>query len=57
VTKNPTDGTWDIDGHDIGEIVSHPHFGQGVIIQISGSLVTCVFEGHGVKTLDAALAS
>ncbi len=51
------DGLWDLEGRGVGEIVSHPQFGPGVIIQISGSLITCVFEGHGVKTLDASMAT
>ena len=49
-------GLWDAEGREVGEIVSHPHFGQGVIIQISGSLITCVFEGHGMKTIDASIS-
>jgi DNA helicase-2/ATP-dependent DNA helicase PcrA len=37
---------------DIGEFVHHNLFGRGVVIGSSGSLLTCVFEGHGVKTVD-----
>jgi len=35
-----------------GEFITHPHFGRGVVISAHGSLVTCVFARHGVKTFD-----
>lgn len=35
-----------------GSYVSHPRFGKGVIIGISGEMLTCVFEGHGVKSVE-----
>lgn len=38
-----------------GEFVMHPIFGQGVVIQVSGSVLTCIFEGYGMKTFDAAV--
>lgn len=55
---SPTDlesdpAIWDGDLPDVGSFVSHRHFGQGVVIQIAGSIITCVFEDHGVKTIDA----
>ncbi len=37
-----------------GSYVTHPRFGRGVIIGIVGETLTCVFEGHGVKQVDAA---
>ncbi|MBI1834167.1 MAG: UvrD-helicase domain-containing protein [Candidatus Andersenbacteria bacterium] len=37
-----------------GEILQHPLFGRGVVISVSGSNLTCVFEGHGVKTISGA---
>lgn len=36
-----------------GSYVQHPTFGRGVIIGMSGDSVTCVFEGHGVKSVPA----
>ena len=36
-----------------GDFVAHDSFGRGVVVGIRGSLVTCVFEGHGVKTITA----
>lgn len=35
-----------------GEFVVHPRFGQGVVIDIHGKFLTCVFAGHGVQTID-----
>lgn len=37
-----------------GYFIRHDKFGRGVVIEVSGSLVTCIFEQCGVKTLDAA---
>lgn len=34
-----------------GEWVTHLQFGRGIVIGTSTSGVTCVFEGHGVKTV------
>lgn len=34
-----------------GSYVTHPQYGRGVIIGISGDSITCVFEGHGVKNV------
>ncbi len=39
--------------YDIGDVVSHPAFGRGIVIQTQNSTVTAVFEGHGVKTFSA----
>lgn len=36
----------------VGEFIVHPRFGRGVVIQVSGSLLTCVFEEYGVRTLN-----
>ncbi len=35
-----------------GEYVTHPVFGKGIVIQVKGSTLTCVFEGNGVKTIE-----
>ncbi|HLC49144.1 MAG TPA: UvrD-helicase domain-containing protein [Candidatus Andersenbacteria bacterium] len=40
-----------------GSYVTHPTFGRGVIIGISGETITCVFEGHGVKNVPATICS
>ncbi len=40
-----------------GSYVTHPKFGRGVIIGISGETITCVFEGHGVKNVPANACS
>lgn len=40
-----------------GSYVSHPRFGKGVIIGTSGDMLTCVFEGHGVKSVEANTCS
>lgn len=40
-----------------GSYVSHPRFGKGVIIGTSGNMLTCVFEGHGVKSVEATACS
>ena len=37
-----------------GHFVKHDSFGRGVVIDVRGSLVTCVFEAHGVKTIEAS---
>jgi len=42
---------------DIGDVFTHPHFGPGIVIQLSDNLVTCVFEDHGVKTFAVDIAS
>ncbi|MEX2054938.1 MAG: UvrD-helicase domain-containing protein, partial [Candidatus Andersenbacteria bacterium] len=42
---------------ETGEFITHPVFGRGVVIQISGSLITCVFETYGVKTIDSAVVN
>ncbi len=39
---------------DVGDFVHHAIFGRGVVIGNAGSLLTCVFEGHGVKTIDGS---
>lgn len=38
---------------DIGDFVTHTTFGRGVVIQITGSVTTCIFEGYGVKTIES----
>ncbi len=40
-----------------GSYVSHPKFGRGVIIGISDNSLTCVFEGHGVKSVETSSCS
>ncbi len=40
-----------------GSYVTHPQFGRGVIIGISGETITCVFEGHGVKNVPSNTCS
>ncbi|PIT98062.1 MAG: hypothetical protein COT71_02745 [Candidatus Andersenbacteria bacterium CG10_big_fil_rev_8_21_14_0_10_54_11] len=35
----------------VGDFVLHPGFGRGVVIGAAGTRVTCVFDGHGVKTV------
>lgn len=40
-----------------GSYVTHPIFGRGVIIGISGNTITCVFEGHGVKNVATSACS
>ncbi len=40
---------------DVGDFVQHPVFGKGVVIGTSGSLLTCIFEGQGVKTIDGSV--
>ena len=37
-----------------GHFVKHEKFGRGVVIEVRGALVTCVFENNGIKTIDAA---
>ncbi len=37
-----------------GDFVIHPSFGRGVVIRIRSSALTCVFERHGVQTIDAS---
>lgn len=37
-----------------GELLTHPHFGRGVVIEIKANKLTCVFEGWGVRTIDHA---
>lgn len=39
---------------EVGDFVSHHIFGRGVVIGISRQLCTCIFEGHGVKTVDGS---
>lgn len=36
-----------------GSYVTHPNFGKGVIIGRTEEMLTCVFEGHGVKSVEA----
>ncbi|MEO6077445.1 MAG: UvrD-helicase domain-containing protein [Candidatus Andersenbacteria bacterium] len=36
-----------------GSYVQHSQFGRGVVIGTSGANLTCVFEGHGVKSVPA----
>ncbi|HSX24589.1 MAG TPA: 3'-5' exonuclease, partial [Candidatus Andersenbacteria bacterium] len=36
-----------------GSYVQHAKFGRGVVIGISANMLTCVFEGHGVKSVSA----
>lgn len=40
-----------------GSYVSHPRFGKGVIIGSMDEMLTCVFEGHGVKSVEATSCS
>ncbi|MEX1997358.1 MAG: UvrD-helicase domain-containing protein [Candidatus Andersenbacteria bacterium] len=42
-------------GLDVGDFVTHPVFGRGVVIQTAGTLLTCVFQGYGVKTIDSGI--
>jgi DNA helicase II / ATP-dependent DNA helicase PcrA len=41
--------------YEEGDFVNHDQFGKGVVIEIRGSLMTCVFENHGIKTIDGEL--
>ncbi len=34
-----------------GNLIRHAQFGRGVVIDIQGSTVSCIFERHGVKTV------
>jgi DNA helicase-2/ATP-dependent DNA helicase PcrA len=36
----------------VGTFIRHPQFGSGVVIEQKGSLLTCIFEGQGIKTID-----
>lgn len=38
-----------------GNVVTHPSFGRGVVIQVAGNLITCVFPAAGVKTIDSSI--
>lgn len=38
-----------------GDLLQHPHFGRGVVIEVRGSTVSAVFEGHGLKEFDPGL--
>lgn len=38
-----------------GDFVHHKSFGRGVAVSVAGSLVTCVFEQYGVKTIEAGM--
>jgi len=37
-----------------GYFVSHKQFGRGVVIEVRGSVATCVFEKWGVKMIEAS---
>jgi DNA helicase-2/ATP-dependent DNA helicase PcrA len=37
-----------------GDFINHDKFGRGVVIEIRGSAVTCVFERGGVRVVDSA---
>lgn len=37
-----------------GEFVTHSNFGRGVVIDVAGEQVTCVFEQHGVKQVPSS---
>lgn len=52
---NPLVGSDDVvySSHEVGDIVTHPVFGRGVVIQTQGNTLTAVFEGYGVKTYAA----
>ncbi|MGH7240147.1 MAG: 3'-5' exonuclease, partial [Candidatus Saccharimonadales bacterium] len=41
---------------NIGDSVRHPVFGQGTIVELSGSVVTVYFAGRGAKKLDLDFA-
>lgn len=41
----------------VGEFITHERFGRGVVIGAKPGSVTCVFENHGVKTIDSAQAT
>lgn len=38
-----------------GDLLQHPHFGRGVVIEVRGSTISAVFEGYGLKEFDADL--
>lgn len=38
-----------------GQVITHPTFGRGVVIQVAGNLITCVFPAVGVKTIDGSI--
>lgn len=40
--------------YEIGDFVNHPLYGRGVVIETRSSMVTCIFEGHGIKTIDGS---
>ena len=37
-----------------GQWITHPAFGKGVVIAKNAQGITCVFEGHGIKTISAS---
>lgn len=36
-----------------GDLLQHPHFGRGVVVEVRGRAVSAVFEGYGLKEFDA----
>lgn len=48
--------TADISKFKVGQIVSHPRYGEGEIVSMSGGDADIKFEGFGVKTLILSLA-
>lgn len=38
-----------------GDMVYHPIMGRGVVIELQGSIANCIFEGHGLKAVDATI--
>lgn len=51
----PASGEISMSTLEAGNVVTHPSFGQGVVIQVAGNLVTCVFPSAGVKTIDSSI--
>ena len=41
--------------YEVGDQFRHPIFGAGVVVDTKGSTITCVFEGHGLKQIDAQI--
>ena len=42
-------------GWQAGQLVSHPKYGPGVVVEVVGGQVRCEFESHGSKAFMAAL--
>ncbi len=53
-TQDESEPTYAI--YEVGDQFHHPVFGAGIVVEAQNSIITCVFEGYGIRQVDAGIS-